>query len=252
MSAARRRDKISRGWGDDLPTIPVSKIDAELYGALREVEGDRATLLGNQIHIGSFVLTSTGLQIDNSATQDEWSKIGEILFRLEGSIQWLIGDWLAYGANFGYGDVKKLAIEMGREPGTFWEYAYVCRSVESWVRTQDLSYGHHKLVAPYTPEEQQYYLQYATQGEEKPLSVARFRAWIKEQRGDVNLPALPAEHQYDVAKLTYSVYGVAQKDLMRVPVREIHAALDNIRIIEQQNAQIKAQLLEALSKREKH
>src|SRR5687767_11538908 len=111
MGAAHRRNKINRdrGWSEEVPPIPVSKIDAELYGALREAEGDNALLINNQIHIGPFTLTSTGLQIQAGATQDEWSKVGELLFRLEGSIQWLIGDWLAYGEDIKWGDVKKIA-----------------------------------------------------------------------------------------------------------------------------------------------
>ena len=142
--------------------------------------------------VQGFQLTTTGLVAPEGMTSESWEQIGLLLFRLEGSIQWLIGDWLVYGSDLKYGDVKKLAETMGRDPGTFWEYANVCRSVKTWVRTQVLSYGHHRLVAPLTEDQQVFALNYAA---ENNLSIANFRKWLREQTGRAEHPRLPeGEH----------------------------------------------------------
>jgi hypothetical protein len=49
------------------------------------------------IQIGKFTLTAKGLIADESVVFEEWQQLGELLQRFEASIQWLIGDWMAYG-----------------------------------------------------------------------------------------------------------------------------------------------------------
>jgi hypothetical protein len=176
MSAARRQN-IKRGWGDDLAPISVSKIDSELFGALREIEGDQLIMRDNQIQVGAFTLTSNGLEMSGEAGQEEWGKLGDLLFRLEGSIQWLIGDWLAYGDNLAYGDLKARVEATGRDYNTVRNYMVVCRAFELSRRRYNLSFGHYQSAAALDPENQDRALAYAVENKQ---SVAAFRKMVHD------------------------------------------------------------------------
>lgn len=189
MSAARRQS-IKRGWGEDLAPIPVSKIDAELFGALREIEGDQLVMRDNQIQVGAFTLTPVGLEMTGENSKEEWDKIGEMLLRLEGSIQWLIGDWLVYGEGVHYGELKDFADKLEMDYGTLRNYASVARNVHLSLRNDKLSYHHHVAVSKLTPEWQKYALEHAVN--QKKMPVAKFRQWIADQTGEVSTPALPS------------------------------------------------------------
>lgn len=187
MSAARSKN-IKRGWGDDLAPIPVTKIDAELYGALRNIEGDQLIMRDNQIQVGAFTLTTVGLEMTGENSKEEWDKIGEMLFRLEGSIQWLIGDWLVYGEGVHYGELKDFADKLEMDYGTLRNYASVARNVNLSLRNDKLSYHHHVAVSKLNPEWQKFALEYAAS--QKKMPVAKFRQWIAEQTGQASTPAL--------------------------------------------------------------
>ncbi|HRF98763.1 MAG TPA: hypothetical protein PLZ51_26320, partial [Aggregatilineales bacterium] len=49
------------------------------------------------ITIGNFQISKTGLQIADGVSVDEWQAFGQHIRTMETSIQWIIGDWLAYG-----------------------------------------------------------------------------------------------------------------------------------------------------------
>jgi len=106
------------------------------------------------LRVHDFQFSPTGLIAPEQVTQESWEQIGLLLFKLEGSIQFLIGDWLVYGTDLKYGDVDAIAQALGREPETLHQYAYVCRNVQLWIRIHNLSYAHHKLVAPLAEDEQ--------------------------------------------------------------------------------------------------
>lgn len=149
-----------------------------------------ATLRGGHLTVGAFTLTDLGLQVDGNASQDDWAKIGEMLFKLEGSIQWLIGDWLAFGENVEWGDITVIADALGKDRNTLYGYVSVCREFDMLRRRNILSFGHHREVMGYDPDHQDIALAYAA---ENKLSVAAFRKWLKEQQGKAEPPALPAQ-----------------------------------------------------------
>jgi hypothetical protein len=205
MSAARRQN-IKRGWGDDLAPISVSKIDSELFGALREIEGDQLIMRDNQIQVGAFTLTSNGLEMSGEAGQEEWGKLGDLLFRLEGSIQWLIGDWLAYGDNLAYGDLKARVEATGRDYNTVRNYMVVCRAFELSRRRYNLSFGHYQAAASLETEEMQdEALAYAQQ---EKLSVAAFRKAIHGEQP----PALSSGEMVDLKPFSDKFKTLMKRD----------------------------------------
>lgn len=181
---------------------PVQKENEELKGQVDQLRQQLATqssgltIQGGGLVVEGFQFSPTGLIPPEEMSYEAWEQVGHLLFRLEGSIQWLIGDWLVYGVQLQYGDVKQVATALGRDEYTLYNYMSVSRSVGTSLRNEVLSYHHHVAVAKLDPDEQVAYLQYAA---EHKLSVANFRKWIKEQQGsDQNQPALSAGNMIDL------------------------------------------------------
>lgn len=192
-----KRDRYAQQLGEepassDMPTIQ------DIYPLTPPIPPRRSAsglaLKDGEVQIGSFTLTGKGLQISSSATRDEWHKVGDLLFRLQGSIQWLIGDWLAYGEDVKWGDVPKLSKELGKAEQTLHDYTSVARRVQFSFRKENLSYTHHAVAAnsDLTPEQLEYALEHAAKND---LSVSKFRQWIKKQKGELEMPSLPQGDQ---------------------------------------------------------
>ena len=117
-------------------------------------------------------MTPTGLVAGGQATFDEWQRVGDVLKRLDASIQWLIGDWFAYGEQVWGQTYDQVSEATGYEIKTLYDYAYVAKNVDFSVRTEKLTFGHHKLVARLEPEEQRRWLEYAAIHQ---LSISQLR-----------------------------------------------------------------------------
>lgn len=139
------------------------------------------------LQMGGYRLTKVGLVAEESATIETWKQLGGMLFALEGSIQWLIGDWILNG-EFQWGQTyEAMAEQTGYEVKTLREYKYVCRSVHLSIRMDKLSFGHHQLVAKLSQDEQVKWLEWAANCNPIP-SVAEMR---KAMRGKPDKPTLP-------------------------------------------------------------
>lgn len=110
-----------------------------------------------------FTLTTTGLIMGESATEDDWIWIGERLLNIGKSIAWLLGDWLAFGERvYGY-TYKRIAEETGYDYQTLRDYVWVASNVQLSIRIDKLYFGHHRVVAPMHPDEQRYWLTLAVE-----------------------------------------------------------------------------------------
>jgi hypothetical protein len=160
----------------------INELEGQLSSIMQQLEGQTSDLAVHDgtLMVHGFQLTSTGLIAPESASSDAWIDLGRLLARLEGSLQWLIGDWIVYGEAIRWGDIPALAKELGFSDQTLRDYAYVARNVQLSIRIDKLSFGHHQVVAPLSPQEQWDALQYAA---EHNLSIAAFR---KVLRGDTS------------------------------------------------------------------
>lgn len=167
----------------------AGQLRGQLADLMQQLEGRTSDLLvqDGALMVQGFQFSPTGLIAPDGFTTESWGQIGELLFRLEGSIQWLIGDWLVYGDGVHYGDLEAFSTQIEKDYGTLRNYAYVARSVNLSLRNDKLSYHHHVAVAKLPPDQQEYALAHAA---ETRISVARFRQWIRDQQGEVR--ALPA------------------------------------------------------------
>lgn len=138
------------------------------------------------MEIDKFRLTPVGLVINGAPTEQEWSSLGEILRRMEASIQWLIGDWLVFGEREYKETYAKTVEATGYDYGTLRTYAYVCSKVDLSIRIDKLSFAHHQLVAPFQlpdgspdTEKQAEWLQKAVENE---WSIAQMREAMSRKR----------------------------------------------------------------------
>lgn len=102
-----------------------------------------------------FELTPVGLKIHGRPSLAEWLDEGRKLLAINKASQWAIGDWLVYGEGQGeYGECYSQAIaETDIDYRRLADYAWVSRQYNFSVRTEKLSWSHHRVAAP-VPESQ--------------------------------------------------------------------------------------------------
>jgi len=99
-----------------------------------------------------------GLQISDKLSVEEWQELATSIGEAASSIAFIVGDWLVYGQSlFGTdGDPDRkvdhpsyqLALKAtGLDLSTLQNYAYVSRNVPYSLRSERLSWEHHRLMA---------------------------------------------------------------------------------------------------------
>ncbi len=218
MSSRRNRDRAKSALPklDKLPRVSYEEVAQATFGKSEgEIvnqwfgdisPGDLAETgleLGGDGSIQAYEYRLTGMGLDPAAMPSDksnWQQLGQLLFRFDRSIQWLIGDWLLQGEQNNWGKHEEIADEMGYAVKTLYDYRYVARNVDFSVRTENLSFGHHKLVAQLPPAEQKYWLEQASQGDfdagthlSRPWSINRLRKEISAPPAVAALEASPFE-----------------------------------------------------------
>lgn len=144
-----RRKKNYGNWEDDYDEGATRKVGDNLLKSLQAPDPNMSGLLtpsGDGFALAGFRVTSVGFESLEGIDAETWQKVGDALLYLEGSIQWLIGDWLAFGENIGYGDATRIAEQVGREAKTLHNWAWVARTIEFSLRRENLSFTHHKII----------------------------------------------------------------------------------------------------------
>lgn len=130
-------------------------------------------------------MTGTGMILPDDFSEDDWLAVGEVVQKLEASIQWIIGDWMAF-AERQWGKTYAMVAELtGYSYQTLRDYAYVARNVPQAIRHPELSFSHHRVVAALNLKDadlpdvdaQRYWLERAA---EEGWSMARLRKEIDE------------------------------------------------------------------------
>jgi len=140
----------------------------------------------------------TGLQFVGIVSEEEYEIFGQTLLQIETAYQWIVGDYLAYGADNGYGRGVEIAEQLGKSSQTVWNWVSVARYVEYYRRQEVLSFTHHEAVAGLSPDEQTLWLKEAIKGNDKKgdahqmWSASRLRKEIAKAKGEV-LPEAVSE-----------------------------------------------------------
>lgn len=135
------------------------------------------------LQMGGYRLSKVGVTADETATYDQWEMLTKLFAAMEGAIQWILGDLITQGDTV-YGQTyEQIASLMNREVTTLYDYVYVASKVEISVRTENLSFSHHKLVAAYSEEDQRKWLLWAA---ENKASVTDLRKKLNGDDDDVD------------------------------------------------------------------
>lgn len=94
-------------------------------------------------------LSKTGWTLPETMTEAEWKEAGSALAKVEGAMNWWLGDWWAFGSHK-YGERKALVDSdewEGPAYDTCFGAARVCHAFESCRRRQDVSFSIHREAA---------------------------------------------------------------------------------------------------------
>lgn len=109
----------------------------------------------------------------------EWAEAGSRIGSVGRNIQWLLGDWIAYGnQNFGerYARASKIS---GYDPQTLMNMVYVATRFSVSRRRENLSWSHHEALAALEAEDQDRWLDQAAQHR---WSVSDLRMMLRASR----------------------------------------------------------------------
>lgn len=133
------------------------------------------------IELFGFMLSDIGLRPKASAIPSfqQWRQLGEYLRFMEGSISWLIGDWMRYGEEH-FKQKMSQALELtGWAVDTVKQYTWVAERVKPETRDADLSFSHHRVVADLPQKDQKKLLAHA---KKEGLTVREFQREVTATR----------------------------------------------------------------------
>ena len=129
--------------------------------------------------IGNFEFTRRGMIVHGEPAFEEWADVVSSFLTIAGTIQLCLGDLLNYGER-AYGEKYSQFLDV-RSYGTLATWAWVARSVDFSMRIENLSFEHHRKVAPLPPPEQDRLLREA---EKKGWSSSRLGEEVRIAKGD--------------------------------------------------------------------
>jgi hypothetical protein len=170
--------KLKAGAKGLPPSGGAKKSEAASTGGLAsEDKAVMPTADGKSFVYNRVMLKPTGLVIPENMSSDEWKDTGTFLFRMNGALQWWLGDWLKFGEDRHWrGSYEELAAQFNYDVKTLYNLSSVARKIEISLRKEILSFGHHVLVAYKSADEQIHWL---NQAEENNWSISELRRQIK-------------------------------------------------------------------------
>lgn len=113
----------------------------------------------------------------------EWATAGRRIGAVSRSIQWLLGDWIAYG-NLKFGERYARAAQItGYDTQSLMNMVYVASRFPFSRRRENLSWSHHEAVAALDEKEQTHWLDRA---QADRWSVADLRVMLRSARRSTN------------------------------------------------------------------
>lgn len=141
---------------------------------------------------GAAEIGRTGLVLNRELSFDEWTQLGAGLQRLEGGVQWALGDWINYGESR-YGEKYTQAVDdTGYTYQGLADLAWVATRIAPSRRRERLRFSHHREVAALEPDEQDQLLAAADEGRWSVQaireSVRTFKAQLTSGTSEPEVP----------------------------------------------------------------
>lgn len=142
-------------------------------------------------------LSRTGWNLPADLDFDQWVFCGGALHKIEGAVQWWLGDWWTHGEKR-YG-ARKALFEEGQPLAdmnfqTVRNYGWVANKVATSVRTDVLTFQHHLFVARLPPAEQREWLDRAEReswsSNQLKAGIAQAAAFARTKQVEIDALAL--------------------------------------------------------------
>jgi hypothetical protein len=148
--------------------MPVKKLQVQ-----KRADSNILTVPFCQIH-------PVGLSLPDNLDADQWLEVGLALGRVKGVLMWAVGDWWAFGEHR-YGE-RAAAVKSedweGPAFGTCANAAWVCQRFETSLRSEVVSFGAHKEIAPI--EDEQWRLDTLAWAANQKPTILALRQHVKE------------------------------------------------------------------------
>lgn len=119
--------------------------------------------------------TRVGLDISHNISFEDWVDFGRKIVNAGSSLNWIIGDWAAFG-DIKFGALEKWCDANGRDYSYVLNLSWVASNVKLSLRSENLTFSHHREVAALSEPEQKKWLAIA---DEERLSVVDLRRRIR-------------------------------------------------------------------------
>jgi len=127
------------------------------------------------MQVAGFRLTKTGIVIDGKPTREEWQEAKHFVDKCHSGAMWWVGDLL----NFGEATYDEVEEDGPYDRKTLREAKYVADNVALSIRMDNLTWGHHQLVAQLPARQQVRWLKRAAKD---TLTVGEMRKAIRQER----------------------------------------------------------------------
>lgn len=141
----------------------------------------------------NVAFSAQGLMIEPSMSFGEWEEVGKTLEQISGAWQWWYGDWWNFGERR-YGEKHAQALP-DKDYSTKATAAWVAGRVQFSRRRENLSFTHHREVAPLETSEQDRWLDLAGTGLWSVADLRRELKHAKEQTPKPDTPMVSADHE---------------------------------------------------------
>jgi hypothetical protein len=241
MSSKRDRLQRKSTTTQSTPTATPEELAQRLFSKRKpsKAQVEQASQSGIELRndgymqFKRFEFTPIGLVLPEDTTSDEWGEVGRILLRLQARLQWLLGDWLAFGEDREWGETyRQIAEEFGYEVATLHNLSSIARRVNFSRRRETLSFGHHETVASLTAQEQEYWLALA---EEQGLTRNDLRQELRNANQESEQKVEPLLNPEEVQAIRSALRLLTKfnsRDLSRLEGKQKSAALESVEALE--------------------
>ena len=141
-----------------------------------------------EMTVAGFKLGKVGVTVEGTPSLEDWQTAMQLVQRCNSASLWWIGDLLKEG-EARYGDLASQEDGDGKyEYQTLAVAKHVACQIGLLRRRNNLSFGHHQVVAPLEPDEQDYWLERA---EKEELTRGQLRSMTADARSTARLNANP-------------------------------------------------------------
>ena len=138
--------------------------------------GKELTTFNQYLESPSFKADREHLTIIGKPSLEQCVLVGRRIVEIQAS-PWLLGDLCIY-VEFEYGGIKEFAQQIGKSPGTLYDYKSVATAYEISKRIENVTFEHHSIAKKWQARD--YWLNKAA---EKQWSADKMKAARKKQKG---------------------------------------------------------------------